>query len=60
MEVTINLSKEDADWLKDRYDTEWLVRLEQHIHGEIHARKERSGWYDETARRTGKSTYKLP
>jgi hypothetical protein len=59
MKVSLNLSQKDANWLKKQYGEEWLLRLEQHIHGEIHARQERSGWYDEVARRTGKSAYKL-
>jgi len=57
--ITLTLKEADCSWLEERYGDDWISRLEQHIHGEINARKDRSGWYDEASRRTGKSAYKF-
>jgi hypothetical protein len=38
--ITIEMYKEDVDWLHHVYGPEWINRLEQHIHHEVTLRRQ--------------------
>jgi len=37
--VMLLLEEEDAEWLEKEYGKDWIKRLEQHIHNEVHLRQ---------------------
>lgn len=39
-QVTIQLDEDDCKWLEGLYGDTWITRMEQHIHSEVHLRRQ--------------------